>query len=70
MLDGVSMVFAPRGFTCIFHVMRFPWDAASAPKAGIGATDTELIESWPGCSSTTPATTSCGASGPPSRTCP
>lgn len=47
-LDGVSMVFAPGGYSCILHVMRFPWDAAGAPKAGIGATDAEMIRRWPG----------------------
>ncbi len=48
MIDGVSLIIAPRSDTCIFHVMRFPWDAAGAPKAGIGATDAALITDWPG----------------------
>lgn len=48
MIDGVSMVFAPKGYTCIFHVMRFPWDDNGAPKVGVGATDADLIASWPG----------------------
>jgi 2-polyprenyl-6-methoxyphenol hydroxylase-like FAD-dependent oxidoreductase len=48
MIDGVSMIFAPKGYNCILHVMRFPWDANGAPKKGIGATDAELIASWPG----------------------
>ncbi|WP_026361201.1 FAD-dependent oxidoreductase [Amycolatopsis nigrescens] len=48
MLDGVNMVFAPKGYSCIVHVMRFPWDADGAPKEGIGSTDAELIAGWPG----------------------
>jgi 2-polyprenyl-6-methoxyphenol hydroxylase-like FAD-dependent oxidoreductase len=39
---------APKGFGGIIHVMEFPWDEQGAPKAGIGATDTQLIEQWPG----------------------
>lgn len=45
---GISMIFAPRGQFCIYHVMEFPWDADGAPKKGIGSTDTALLESWPG----------------------
>ncbi|MGH3428670.1 MAG: FAD-dependent oxidoreductase, partial [Mycobacteriales bacterium] len=48
MLDGTSMIFAPKGYSCILHVMRFPWGADGAPKKGVGATDAELIASWPG----------------------
>lgn len=48
MIDGVTQIFAPKGYMCILHVMRFPWDAEGAPKKGIGATDAELIASWPG----------------------
>lgn len=48
MMDGVSMIFAPKGYNCVLHVMRFPWDADGAPKSGIGSTDAELIASWPG----------------------
>lgn len=48
MIDGVSMIFAPGGYNCILHVMRFPWDEQGAPRQGIGATDAELIKSWPG----------------------
>uniref|UniRef100_UPI001C2F2347 FAD-dependent oxidoreductase n=1 Tax=Streptomyces sp. GbtcB6 TaxID=2824751 RepID=UPI001C2F2347 len=46
--NGVSLVFAPHGYSCILHVMEFPWDAAGAPRSGIGSTDTELIQTWPG----------------------
>lgn len=48
MLNGVSMVIGPHGNSCIYHVMRFPWDESGAPKAGIGATETALIKKWPG----------------------
>jgi 2-polyprenyl-6-methoxyphenol hydroxylase-like FAD-dependent oxidoreductase len=48
MLNGVNMVFAPHGYSCILHVMVFPWDADGAPRTGIGSTDAELIASWPG----------------------
>ncbi|RJQ69960.1 FAD-dependent monooxygenase [Pseudonocardiaceae bacterium YIM PH 21723] len=45
---GVTMVNAPGGFSSIIHVMVFPWDDGGAPKSGIGSTDAELIEHWPG----------------------
>ena len=45
---GVSMVMAPKGQSCILHVMEFPWTDNKAPKAGIGSCDAELIASWPG----------------------
>jgi 2-polyprenyl-6-methoxyphenol hydroxylase-like FAD-dependent oxidoreductase len=45
---GVSMVMAPRGYSCILHVMEFPWSPNKAPKAGIGNSDAELIARWPG----------------------
>lgn len=48
MLQGISMIFAPKGFMCICHCMVFPWDVSGAPKRGIGATDKELISAWPG----------------------
>lgn len=48
MLNGISMVYAPKGLFCIYHVMEFPWDADGAPKAGIGSTDAELLDRWPG----------------------
>jgi 2-polyprenyl-6-methoxyphenol hydroxylase-like FAD-dependent oxidoreductase len=44
---GISMVLAPRGYSCILHVMEFPWDHAGV-KAGIGGNDAELIAQWPG----------------------
>jgi len=46
--SAVSMVFAPRGFFCILHVMEFPWGQDGVPKQGIGSSDTELLAKWPG----------------------
>lgn len=40
MLRGVTMVFAPKGITTIFHVMEFEWRR--------GETDPALIQAWPG----------------------
>jgi 2-polyprenyl-6-methoxyphenol hydroxylase-like FAD-dependent oxidoreductase len=48
MINGISMIFAPRGYNCILHVMRFPWDADGALRNGTGGPDAELITSWPG----------------------
>lgn len=48
MCHGISMIFAPKGYSCIVHVMQFPWDVDGAPKSGIGSTDADLIATWPG----------------------
>jgi 2-polyprenyl-6-methoxyphenol hydroxylase-like FAD-dependent oxidoreductase len=48
MLDRVSMIQGDHGKFTIVHVMQFPWDAAGRPRAGIGATDAELLRAWPG----------------------
>lgn len=48
MRRGVNLVTAPRGFGGIIHIMEFPWDAAGAPKSGIGGSDRALIADWPG----------------------
>jgi 2-polyprenyl-6-methoxyphenol hydroxylase-like FAD-dependent oxidoreductase len=45
--NGISMVFAPKGFNCIIHVMEFKWDRDGV-KQGIGGNDAELIARWPG----------------------
>lgn len=45
--NGISMVFAPKGYTCIIHVMEFKWDR-NGLKSGIGGNDAELIGKWPG----------------------
>ncbi|GLZ81132.1 monooxygenase [Actinorhabdospora filicis] len=47
-LTGVSMLLAPRGSFMILHSMEFPWDAEGTVKDGIGGSDRELIENWPG----------------------
>lgn len=46
--SAVSMVFAPKGYFCILHVMEFPWGQDGTPKAGIGGNDTALLQNWPG----------------------
>jgi 2-polyprenyl-6-methoxyphenol hydroxylase-like FAD-dependent oxidoreductase len=45
---GLSLVFAPRGRFCIWHVMEFGWDVDGRVKAGVGGNDAELIARWPG----------------------
>ena len=45
---GISMIQAPKGYFCILHVMEFKWDRSGKIKNGIGDTDAELIEVWPG----------------------
>jgi len=45
--NGITMVFAPKGYSCILHVMEFKWDR-NGVKAGIGGTDADLIARWPG----------------------
>lgn len=45
---GISMVFAPKGYSCILHVMEFKWDRARGVKRGIGDNDAALITRWPG----------------------
>lgn len=46
--QGLSLVFAPKGRFCIWHVMEFKWDSDGQVKGGIGGNDAELIEKWPG----------------------
>ena len=48
MFQGISIVQAPKGYFCILHVMEFKWDRNGKIKNGIGDTDAELIEVWPG----------------------
>lgn len=45
--NGISMVMAPKGFSCILHVMEFKWDR-NGVKSGIGSSDAEVIAQWPG----------------------
>ena len=47
-VDGVSMVVAPKGLTCVCHVMEFKWDRDGRVKEGIGGNDAALIAAWPG----------------------
>ncbi|KAJ6442591.1 FAD-dependent monooxygenase [Purpureocillium lavendulum] len=47
-LRGVTMVNAPRGDSCIIHVMEFPWDHDGKPKGSIGSSDEQLLRNWPG----------------------
>jgi 2-polyprenyl-6-methoxyphenol hydroxylase-like FAD-dependent oxidoreductase len=46
--QGLSLVFAPKGRFCIWHVMEFKWDTSGQVKGGIGGNDAELIQRWPG----------------------
>jgi 2-polyprenyl-6-methoxyphenol hydroxylase-like FAD-dependent oxidoreductase len=46
--DGISLIFGSGGLMGVLHVMQFNWDQHGAPKAGIGGTDAELVERWPG----------------------
>ena len=48
MADGLSLIFAPKGYGSVIYVMEFPWDTNGAPKTGIGSTDADLISRWPG----------------------
>jgi 2-polyprenyl-6-methoxyphenol hydroxylase-like FAD-dependent oxidoreductase len=45
---GISLIFAPRGKFCIWHVMEFKWNRDGAVKEAVGGNDAELIERWPG----------------------
>jgi 2-polyprenyl-6-methoxyphenol hydroxylase-like FAD-dependent oxidoreductase len=47
-LDGISLIFGAGGLMGVLHVMRFNWDQDGEPKAGVGRTEAELIERWPG----------------------
>jgi 2-polyprenyl-6-methoxyphenol hydroxylase-like FAD-dependent oxidoreductase len=46
--QGIGMVMAPKGYTCILHTMEFPWDRDGQIKTGIGGSDAELVKNWPG----------------------
>jgi 2-polyprenyl-6-methoxyphenol hydroxylase-like FAD-dependent oxidoreductase len=48
MLEGLSLIFAPKGYGSVIYAMEFPWDDAGAPKTGIGSTDADLLARWPG----------------------
>ncbi|ASL49003.1 Salicylate hydroxylase (plasmid) [Burkholderia sp. AD24] len=46
-LDGITLITAPKGYGAIIHVMEFNWDRAGV-KSGIGSNDAALLERWPG----------------------
>jgi 2-polyprenyl-6-methoxyphenol hydroxylase-like FAD-dependent oxidoreductase len=46
--QGLSLVFAPKGFMCIWHVMRFGWDERGGVKDSAAGNDAELLKAWPG----------------------
>ncbi|WP_321963415.1 NAD(P)/FAD-dependent oxidoreductase [Paraburkholderia sp. J7] len=46
-LDGITLISAPKGYGAIIHVMEFNWDPAGA-RSGVGGNDAALIERWPG----------------------
>ncbi|MEU7151728.1 FAD-dependent monooxygenase [Streptomyces sp. NPDC045456] len=46
--QGIGLVVAPRGYSCILHTMEFRWDRAGRIKSGIGGNDAELLKRWPG----------------------
>ncbi|WP_018330976.1 FAD-dependent oxidoreductase [Actinomycetospora chiangmaiensis] len=46
--QGLAMIFDRRGQFGITHVVRMPWTDGGAPVAGIGSSDRELLERWPG----------------------
>ncbi len=46
-LAGMSMIFAPKGYGLILHVVKFNWDQNGA-KPGTTPHDAELLNRWPG----------------------
>ncbi|MFF3274810.1 FAD-dependent oxidoreductase [Streptomyces chrestomyceticus] len=46
--QGIGLVVAPKGYSCILHTMEFGWDRAGRIKNGIGGNDAELLKRWPG----------------------
>ncbi|GCE31640.1 oxidoreductase [Dictyobacter alpinus] len=47
-LDGLSIIMAPKGFGAIIHVVEFKWQHDGSIKAGIGVNDADLLAKWPG----------------------
>lgn len=45
---GFAMYFDRRGQFGITHPVRMPWGADDRPRAGIGASERELVGRWPG----------------------
>ncbi|MDJ0345986.1 NAD(P)/FAD-dependent oxidoreductase [Streptomyces sp. H10-C2] len=46
--EGIGLVLAPKGYSCILHTMEFKWDREGKVKNGIGGNDAELLDQWPG----------------------
>ncbi|GAA1072033.1 FAD-dependent monooxygenase [Kitasatospora nipponensis] len=46
--QGLSLVFAPKGFMCIWHVMEFRWDERGGIKDTAAGNDADLLRAWPG----------------------
>jgi 2-polyprenyl-6-methoxyphenol hydroxylase-like FAD-dependent oxidoreductase len=46
--QGLSLVFAPKGFMCIWHVMEFNWDERGGVKESVAGNNAELLRAWPG----------------------
>jgi 2-polyprenyl-6-methoxyphenol hydroxylase-like FAD-dependent oxidoreductase len=46
--EGLSLVFAPKGFMCIWHVMEFGWDQRGGIKPSVAESDADLLRAWPG----------------------
>jgi 2-polyprenyl-6-methoxyphenol hydroxylase-like FAD-dependent oxidoreductase len=44
---GITVIFAPKGYFSILHVMEFKWDR-NGVKRGIGGNDADLLARWPG----------------------
>jgi 2-polyprenyl-6-methoxyphenol hydroxylase-like FAD-dependent oxidoreductase len=54
-LDGITLISAPRGYGAIIHVMEFNWDRGGLKSniksnigSGIGGNDAALLSRWPG----------------------
>ncbi|WDZ82983.1 FAD-dependent oxidoreductase [Micromonospora cathayae] len=45
---GINLIFASGGLMGVLHVMEFKWQHTGALKSGIGSTDAELLDRWPG----------------------
>ncbi|MEU3465897.1 FAD-dependent monooxygenase [Streptomyces sp. NPDC006733] len=46
--EGIGLVVAPKGYSCILHTMEFKWDRDGKIKNGIGGNDADLLDHWPG----------------------
>ena len=46
--EGIGIISAPKGASCILHSMEFKWDREGSVKEGVGGNDAALIKQWPG----------------------